>query len=45
MRRLRKSIIAAVNGVAVGAGAAVAIAADVRIASDLARARHQRQRS
>lgn len=37
MRRLRKPIIAAINGVAVGAGAALAIAADLRIASDLAR--------
>jgi len=37
MRRLRKPIIAAINGVAVGAGAALAIASDIRIASDLAR--------
>jgi len=37
MRRLRKPIIAAINGVAVGAGAALALASDLRIASDLAR--------
>lgn len=37
MRGLRKPIIAAVNGVAVGAGAALAVAADIRVASDLAR--------
>jgi len=37
MRNLEKPIIAAVNGVAVGAGAAMTMAADIRIASEKAR--------
>ncbi len=37
MRRLEKPIVAAVNGVAAGAGAALALASDFRILSDRAR--------
>ena len=37
LRKLRKPIVAAVNGVAVGAGAVVALACDMRIASEKAR--------
>ncbi len=36
MRRLPKPIIAAINGVAAGAGAVIALAADLRVASDRA---------
>ena len=37
MRRLRKPIIAALNGTAAGAGAVLALAADLRVASDRAK--------
>lgn len=37
MRRLRKPIIAAVNGTAAGAGAVIALASDLRVASEQAK--------
>jgi enoyl-CoA hydratase/carnithine racemase len=37
MRRLRKPVIAAVNGTAAGAGAVIALAADLRVAADVAK--------
>jgi enoyl-CoA hydratase/carnithine racemase len=37
LRRVRKPVVAAINGTAVGAGAVIAIACDVRVASDSAK--------
>jgi enoyl-CoA hydratase/carnithine racemase len=37
LRRVRKPVVAAINGTAVGAGAVIAIACDVRIASEAAK--------
>ncbi len=37
LRRVRRPVVAAVNGVAVGAGAVIALACDVRIAAESAR--------
>ena len=37
MRRLRKPIIAAINGMAAGAGAVIALASDLRVAADNAK--------
>lgn len=37
MRRLRKPIIAAINGTAAGAGAVIALASDLKVASDRAK--------